>query len=156
MFNDNALAAIISDYKQNFEQVHKEEIYKWKAVKCFQDNWDENAIDFPAMLNLAMDKAKNLLVSNNFFPKAMICEIAEKDPEAVRAMFIALFDEHSPVTERIDIFVESAEELRLKYGGGAWGKHYQTTNSVSVYLFFRYPNKYYIFKYRKFKEHLMI
>jgi len=40
MFNNKALAAIISDYKQNFEQIHKEEIYKWKAVKCFQDNWD--------------------------------------------------------------------------------------------------------------------
>ena len=36
MFNNRALAAIISDYKQNFEQIHKEEIYKWKAVKCFQ------------------------------------------------------------------------------------------------------------------------
>jgi 5-methylcytosine-specific restriction enzyme B len=152
MFNNNALAAIISDYKQHFDQIHKEEIYKWKAVKCFQDNWDENAVDFPAMLNRALDKAENLLVSSNFFPKAMICEIAEKDPEAVRAMFIALFDEHSPVTERIDNFIESAEELRLKYGGGSWGKHYQSTNSVSVYLFFRFPNKYYIFKYRKFKD----
>jgi len=137
MFNNKALAAIISDYKQNFKQIHNEEIYKWKAVKCFQDNWDENAVDFPAMLKRSLDKAKNLLVSNNFFPKAMICEIAEKDPEAVRAMFLALFDEHNPVTERIDNFIESADELRLKYGGDSWGKkHYQTTNSVSVYLFF--------------------
>jgi 5-methylcytosine-specific restriction protein B len=150
MFNIDALAAIISDYKLNFERIHKEEIYKWKAVKCFQDNWDENAIDFPAMLNRALDKSKNLLVSYNFFPKAMIFGIAEKDPEAVRTMFIRLFDEHNPVTERIDNFIESAEELLLKYGGGS--NHYQTTNSVSVYLFFRYPNKYYIFKYRKFRD----
>jgi len=152
MFNDKALAGIISDYKKEFEQIHNEEIYKWKAVKCFQDNWDENAVDFPAMLKRSLDKAKNLLVSNNFFPKTMICEIAEKDPEAVRAMFIALFDEHSPITERIKNFIESADELRLKYGGGSWAQHFQTTNSVSVYLFFRYPNKYYIFKYRKFKD----
>jgi len=152
MFNNGALKEIISKYKQNFKQIHEEEIYKWKAVKCFQDNWDENAVDFPAMLNRALDKAKNLLMSYNFYAKGMIYEIAKKDPEAVRAMFIALFDEHNPVTERIDNFIESAEELRLKYGGGSWGQHYQTPNSVSVYLFFRYPNKYYIFKYRKFRD----
>jgi len=32
MFNNNALAAIISDYKQNFEQIHNDEIYKWKLL----------------------------------------------------------------------------------------------------------------------------
>jgi 5-methylcytosine-specific restriction protein B len=152
MLNTDALVAIISSYKQNFDQIHKEEIYKWKAVKCFQDNWDEKATDFPEMLNRALDKAKNLLMSYNFYAKGMIYEIAKKDPEAVRAMFIALFDELQPVTERIENFIESADELRLKYGGGAWGQHYQSANSISIYLFFRYPNKYYIYKYRKFKD----
>ncbi|WP_461256455.1 hypothetical protein [Treponema sp. R80B11-R83G3] len=152
MFNKNALAAIISKYKKDFKQIHEEEIYKWKAVKCFQDNWDENAADFPAMLNRALSKAKNLLTSYNFYARGMICEMAQEAPEAVRAMFIALFDEHSPVTERIDNFIERAEELRLKYGGGSWRQHYQTANSVSVYLFFQNPNKYYIFKYRKFRD----
>jgi 5-methylcytosine-specific restriction protein B len=152
MFNKDALADIISSYKQDFERINKEEIYKWKAVKCFQDNWDENAADFPAMLDLAFGKAGNLLLSRNFFPKGMICEIAKKDPEVVRAMFIALFDELQPVSERVENFIENAERLRLKYGGGSWRSHFQTTNSVSVYLFFRYPNKYYIYKYRKFKD----
>jgi 5-methylcytosine-specific restriction protein B len=152
MFNYNALAEIISNYKNNFNQIHEEEIYKWKAVKCFQDNWNENAADFPSMLDQALGKASNLLVSRNFYPKGMICGMAERDPEAVRAMFIALFDELQPVTERIEKFIENADELRLKYGGGSWNNHYQTFNSVSIYLFFRYPNKYYIYKYRKFKD----
>jgi len=150
MFNNNALAEIISKYKQNFEQIHKEEIYKWKAVKCFQDNWDENVADFPAMLNLALDKANNLLTSHPVLAKGMICLMAKKDPEAVRAMFMALFDEHSPFTERVKNFIESAEELRLKYNDGSWGKSFQSENSVSVYLFFRYPNKYYIYGFKKF------
>ena len=152
MFNTNALTDIISAYKLDFEHIHKEEIYKWKAVKHFQDNWDENAADFPAMLDHALGKAGNLLVSRNFFPKSMICTIAKKDPEVVRSMFISLFNESRSVTERIENFIESAEVLRLKYGGGSWKSHYQTTNSVSIYLFFRYPNKYYIYKYRKFKD----
>jgi 5-methylcytosine-specific restriction protein B len=152
MFNSNALAAIISSYKQDFSKIHEEEIYKWKAVKCFQENWDENDADFPLMLHRSLEKANNLLTSYNFYPKGMICELAEKDPEAVRAMFIELFDELRPVTERIKEFVDSSEILRLKYGGGSWNNHYQSPNSVSIYLFFRYPNKYYIYKYRKFKS----
>lgn len=151
MFDNNALQTIIADYKKHFTHIHKEEIYKWKAVQCFQNHWDESANDFPLMLKSALGKAVNLLSSQNFYPKAMICEMADKDPEAIRVMFISLFDESRPVTERIDNFIESAEVLRQKYGGGAWKSHYQTTNSVSVYLFFRYPSKYYIFKYRKFK-----
>ena len=152
MFDKNALATVISLYKKDFERIHKEEIYKWEAVKHFQDNWNINASDFPLMLDLALGKAGNLLVSRNFYPKGMICEIAKKDPEAVRAMFGALFDELQPVTERIETFIENAERLRLKYSGGSWKSHYQTTNSVSIYLFFRYPNKYFIYKFRKFKD----
>jgi hypothetical protein len=38
MFKHNALAAIITSYKQDFKRIHEEEIYKWKAVQCFQEN----------------------------------------------------------------------------------------------------------------------
>lgn len=145
MFDNNILATIITEYKKDFQRIHKDEIYKWKAVKCFRDNWDEGASDFVSMLKSALGKSYNLLASVNFNPRGMILLMAEKDPEAVRTMFIELFDESFPVTERIINFIERAEELRIKYGGGSWNKHYQTTNSVSVYLFFRYPNKYYIF-----------
>jgi 5-methylcytosine-specific restriction protein B len=151
MLDINALTEIICAYKQNFQRIHKEEIYKWKAVKCFQDNWDIGNADFLPMLERALAKANNLLVSQNFYPKGMICTFAEKDPEAVRAMFIELFDEAIPVIERMEGFTARAEELRLKYGGGAWKQHYQTTNSISVYLFLHSPDKYFIFKYRKFK-----
>jgi len=152
MFDVNSVMKIISEYKHNFKEIDKEEIYKWKAVKCFQDNWNENNPDFPSMLELSLGKAFNLLASQNYFPKSMICEMAKKDPHAVKSMFLALFDELQPVIERVENFINNAEKLRLKYGGGAWKSHYQTPNSVSVYLFFRYPDKYYIFKYQKFKN----
>lgn len=152
MFDKSVLAEVLSAYKQNLKNIHRQENYKRKAVKCFQDNWDEDAADFSSMLNHALEKSGNLLASHNFYPKAMICEMAEKAPEVVRSMFIALFDESRPVIERIENFINGAEEIRLKYGGGSWKSHYQTTNSVTIYLFFRYPSKYYIFKYRKFKD----
>jgi 5-methylcytosine-specific restriction protein B len=75
MFDAHALTTIISAYKRDFDRIHKEEIYKWKAVKHFQDNWDINAADFPAMLDRALGMANNLLISRNYFPKGMICDI---------------------------------------------------------------------------------
>jgi 5-methylcytosine-specific restriction protein B len=102
------------------------------------------------MLSRSLEKANNLLTSYNFYPKGMICELAKHDPEAVRTMFITLFDKLRLVTERIENFIDSAEVLRLKYG--SWNNHYQTPNSVSIYLFFKYPKMFYIYKYRKFKS----
>jgi len=99
MFNTDVLTAIISDYKKDFDNIHKEEIYKWKAVKCFQDNWDEKAPDFPLMLNRSFEEARNLLTSYNHYPKVMIYEIAKKEPEAVRVMFKELFNNFQPCRE---------------------------------------------------------
>jgi hypothetical protein len=67
----------ISQYKASFAE-HRfgtdNEIYKWKAVKCFQDNWDIDAPDFSTMLKSAMAKTFNLLASNQFFPRKLLSE----------------------------------------------------------------------------------
>ena len=34
------LKEVFEQYKLNLSSINKEEIYKWEAVKCFQDNWD--------------------------------------------------------------------------------------------------------------------
>jgi hypothetical protein len=38
---------LITLYKTHFKKIHNEEIYKWRAVKCFQENWNIKAKDFP-------------------------------------------------------------------------------------------------------------
>ena len=149
MFDNNALKEIVAAYKKAFGQVRYEEGYKWKSVKIFQDCWDERAEDFPSMLKSVLKTATNMLDSRSRFPKRMICKMAEKEPEAVRAMFIALYDESRPVIERIGHFIGCAEKLRDKYDTGDWRTHYQSSNAVSVYLFFRYPTRYYIYMYTK-------
>lgn len=45
----------------------------------------------------------------------------------------------------------SSEELRSKYDDGTWRNHYQNTNAISTYLWLRYPDKYYIYKYELFR-----
>lgn len=73
MFDLFRLKEALVRYKQDFVSMEwKNEKYKWEAVKWFQDHWDVNATDFPAMLNTALDKTFNLLASANNFPKGMI------------------------------------------------------------------------------------
>ena len=151
MFDQSKLADVLVAYKQNFvSKQWGEEKYKWEAVRWFQDNWDVNATDFAEMLSRSLDKTFNLLASNNNFPKGMIVGFAKAAPEEVRAMFIALFDESKDVFERMDTFKTQSSVLFEKYGNGA-AQHYQYENAISTYLWLRYPDKYYIYKFGEVK-----
>lgn len=138
-------------YKQDFVSTQwGNEKYKWEAVKCFQDNWDVNAADFAGMLTRSLAKTYNLLASMNNFPARMITGFAKTAPEEVRSMFIVLFDENKEVYERIDAFKMQSSILLEKYGNGA-SQHYQYENAISTYLWLRYPDKYYIYKFGEAK-----
>lgn len=151
MFDQFRLKDVLAQYKQSFVSTQwGNEKYKWEAVKWFQDNWDVNASDFPEMLSRSLDKTFNLLASNNNFPKGMIVGFAKAAPEEVRAMFIALFDESQDVFERINAFKMQSSILLEKYGNGA-AQHYQYENAISTYLWLRYPDKYYIYKFGEVK-----
>ena len=151
MFDQFLLKDVLAQYKQSFVSTQwGNEKYKWEAVKWFQDNWDVNAPDFAEMLNRSLDKTFNLLASNNNFPKGMIVGFAKSAPEEVRAMFIALFDESKDVFERLDAFKMQSSILLEKYGNGA-AQHYQYENAISTYLWLRYPDKYYIYKFGEVK-----
>lgn len=151
MFEQFRLKDVLVQYKQNFvSKLWGEEKYKWEAVKWFQDNWDVNAPDFAEMLNCALDKTYNLLASANNFPKGRIVDFAKSAPKEVRAMFIALFDESKDVFERMDAFKLQSTVLLEKYGNGA-AQHYQYENAISAYLWLRYPDKYYIYKFGEVK-----
>lgn len=151
MFDQFRLKNVLAQYKQSFVSTQWGiEKYKWEAVKWFQDNWDVNVSDFPEMLSRSLDKTFNLLASNNNFPKGMIVGFAKAAPEEVRAMFIALFDESQDVFERMNAFKMQSSILLEKYGNGA-AQHYQYENAISTYLWLRYPDKYYIYKFGEVK-----
>lgn len=151
MFDTRRMKDALVSYKRDFiKNQWPNEQYKWVAVKTFQDNWDVNADDFAEMLTRSLSKTYNLLASINNFPAKMIEVLAKTAPEEVRAMFIALFDESNDVVSRIIDFKDKASVLLEKYGNGT-GQHYQYENAVSTYLWLRYPNKYYIYKYSEVK-----
>lgn len=151
MFDTRRMKDALVSYKRDFiKNQWPNEQYKWVAVKTFQDNWDVNADDFAEMLTRSLSKTYNLLASINNFPAKMIEVFAKTAPEEVRAMFIALFDESNDVVSRIIDFKDKASVLLEKYGNGT-GQHYQYENAVSTYLWLRYPDKYYIYKYSEVK-----
>ena len=151
MFDEFRLKEALVSYKRDFAQkLWPNEKYKWQAVKCFQLNWDVNATDFAEMLKKSLSATANLLASVNNFPARMIQKFAEIVPEEVRAMFIELFDESKDVYERINSFKLKSSLLLERYGNGA-AQHYQNENSISTYLWLRYPDKYYIFKLSEVK-----
>lgn len=147
MFNEKKLSAVLTAYKEYFPEHWKDEKYKWEAIAHFQKYWDVNAENFLDMFMTATDKTYNLLANMNNYPRGMIKSFAAVDPEAVRVMFIKLFDESKNLAERIEQFIISSEELRVKYDDGTWRQHYQTPNAITTYLWLRYPDKYYMYKY---------
>jgi len=149
-----ALRDFVTQYKATFTE-HRlgadNEIYKWKAVKCFQDNWDIEAEDFLAMVKASLAQTYNLLASQNNFPGRMIEAFIKAAPNEVRSMFRELFNESIDLAQRVGSFEKRAVEL-CKLNPTLWKSHYQTPNSISTYLWLRYPEKYYIYKYSVIKD----
>lgn len=152
MINKDILIDVIAAYKEYFPTHWEGEKFKWEAIKHFQEHWNINAGDFAKMFEKATEKTYNLLAASYFYPRRMMTFFAGADTEAVRAMFINLFDESKDLFERIEDFQIEAENLRIKHDDGTRKNHYQNTNSISTYLWLRYPDKYYIYKYSEYKD----
>ena len=145
------LQEVLEKYTQDFvPQVWAEEKYKWEAIQTFQTHWDVNAEDFAEMLHRSLDTTSDLLSSRNFYPRRTIEDFAKAAPEEVRAMFIALYDENKDVYDRIKKFEEQAMILLTKHKNGA-AQHHQHERAISVYLWLRYPDRYYIYQYSEVK-----
>lgn len=145
MINKEKLYSVLEGYKSYFPEHWKDEKYKWEAVKCFQENWDIEAEDFGEMFKRATAKTQNLLASNLFYPRQRILNFIEDNIEDARNMFINLYDEKRDLKERVEEFKKQAEIWISKHD--EWKSHYQNTNTISIYLWLRYPEKYYIYKH---------
>ena len=150
--NTKMYDAIYDYYKKHYGQIEQREIYKWKAVVHFQNTWDIEAKDFPKMLENALSKTSNLMSSGSYFPRRMIVWAAEKEPEEVRLLFRLLYDLSLDIKERIETFRSGIDAIIEKHKEGTIGKSYQDHRAVMVYLNMRYPEKYYLYKYKMFTK----
>lgn len=142
--DNTKLQILIEEYLNDFPTYFPREEYKWKAVQCFQDNWDMDAEDFPAMLDKSLSKTQNLLAAMSHYPRKMITKFAGLYTADVKEMFRVLFDESRDLLERVRFFANESERLCKSWKPDK--NHYQNLNVISTYLWLKYPDKYYIYK----------
>ena len=80
----------------------------------------------------------------------MIVNIAKAAPNEVKEMFIHLYAENIDLAQRVQQFIDASGSLKEKHNPGTWNTDYQNTNAISTYLWLRYPEKYYIYKYDEY------
>ncbi|BAV06790.1 protein of unknown function [Filimonas lacunae] len=149
--NYQALHELIKLYKDNFTRINHLEIYKWEAVKHFQDHWHIDSDDFTGMLKNALSKAGNLMDSGKYFPRRMIFQFAESDPETVRTCFKNLYDESKDLYDRLNQFNTAIREVWQTHYSNL-DNYYQDPRARLVYLNFRYPDTYFFYKFRMFQK----
>ena len=148
--NKQILNHYIDEYKLNFDRVNQEEIYKWRAVKCYQDNWNVDSPNFYEMLLSSLRMTKNLMDSGQYFPLRMLVQYAEHRPNEVRQLFRNLYNEEEDLYERIAGFQLGINEVHDKLFENK--KSYQDPRAVIVYLVLRYPERYFFYKFEMFKQ----
>jgi len=146
---------VLARYKSDFTKYWKDEKYKWVAVQHFQKNWNIEAEDFVGMLKESFSQAYNLLQGGMYYAYQMLCALAQQDPEKMRSLFRLLYDENLPLIDRLQPFRTGCEELLEEFRKSAAEpekakNHYQDLRALCVYLSFRYPETYFLFKYRMY------
>lgn len=147
MIDYEKLKPVLEGYKAYFPKHWEDEKYKWEAVKQFQTYWNIEAENFGVMFKQATEKADNLLISKLYYPRDVMLEFIKADSEKVRQMFRDLYKQEENLAVRVDRFKNAAEEMFKKYHNGKGKNHYQNTNAISTYLWLKFPDKYYIYKY---------
>jgi 5-methylcytosine-specific restriction protein B len=135
------------------------EAYKYLAINTFQQNWNLDAEDFHQMFRDSFSKVSNLLYQNSW---GFIEKSAQNFPEETREMFRDLYDESVEITQKIKTFQTESEKLLPKVRRALNRTNInaqQDERTISVYLAFRFPEKYMLYKadyYKKFCEQLNI
>lgn len=157
MLDINKLHEVIASYKKELDKYIKLELYKWRAIKHFQDNWNIEAEDFAAMLGHALESAGNLLTSKNNLAQTQIIMFANEQPEIVREMFRNLYDNSQDFITRVEDFKEQSLKLFEAHNSAHPNPKssktcYQKDNPISIYLWLKYPDNYFIYKFAEYKK----
>lgn len=154
--NDN-LQSTVSGLIEKYVAILEEngepnEQYKYSAIDTFQQNWDLEAEDFSQMFLNSFKGRQNLLFHNSW---GFIEKLAKEFPKETREMFRNLYNESIDVSRRIEAFQRESENLlpKLQQRLNKFNiKTLQDERTISLYLVFRYPEKYILYKYDYYKN----
>lgn len=122
----------------------------WETQQLFQKNWDTEAPDLAGMFRQSLENSisRRYWSRELYAPKEMMLEFIALDTEMVRIMFRDLFNENKEVDGRMDRFVfycnEMLQAYKEKHQRPPHNRHYHDDNyaMVSLYLTFRFPDRY--------------
>jgi len=155
--NFENLHELIRRYEDRYYEFNNDtnrEIFKWKAVKCFQSEWfspaNENS-SFSELFAKAKSESSVLIDNRTVAPANGIVKMAQEDPAEVARLFreVLYADDGGDLDLRqthMEEFLEGIEAVRLKYFPACW-KYKQDRHSASCYLTLYAPEKNYIYKY---------
>lgn len=155
--NQENLHKIISRYEARYNEINgkeNNEIFKWKAVACFQQEWfssnNEN-LPFSVLFSRAKRESSILIDNSTVSPANGIVKMAEREDMEVKRLFCeVLFAEDNGNLalrqQHMEEFLEGIEKVRLKHFPASW-KYAQDRHAASCYLALFAPEKNYIYKY---------
>ncbi len=149
------IRTIIAQYKAFMQtEQSKEEWYKWKALAHFHEHWDIDAVNFAEMLEESLRETGNLLGSGTYYPKRMLLQFAERNPEGVREAFRRLYENERPLVDRFEEFCGQCQKFteKMEQQDGKKRKHFQDPRAVSWYLSFRFPTVYFPYKHSVYQN----
>lgn len=148
--NDKNMSILLTNYKEHLKVMNDslhDEVYKWDAVRYFQDNWDVDEDNFGAMFENAVSLAGNI-INNTNHPAEGIIELAKYEDDTVRSLFRDLFAEDGGDLkvrdDKIQEFIDKSEELRKQYATDNW-RYAQDYRSVLAYLSLYSPDENYLY-----------
>ena len=157
IMNKANLRLVFQRYIDNFELINNkehDENFKWELAEMFQ-TFDLEAKDFSGMLYDLWKKSDSFIDNRYHLAFYALCVYSKEEPETVRDMFKMLFKNEKmscdEKQDKIDKFIDKAEELRGKYLSHD-DRYKNTQKSVMMYLFYRYPNENYLYQAVKAKN----
>ena len=165
--NTANLNTLIQRYEDNFEWINNEEhdeIFKWRAVRCFQDVWFSEEVEdmtFAEKFKTATKECSVLLDNGQVSPTNGIVKMAEQEPEEVERLIVnVLFaDDQGDLQVRqdhVEEFLDGIEAVRKRTFPSYW-KYSQDRHCAFAYLSLYAPEENYIYKYSEaeaFAKHI--
>lgn len=160
-FDEGRLRKLIALYKEDFGRFRgdnapkgDQEAYKWDRVANFQENWRIDAEDFSASVVAALKPAAQgegqLLGSGHEYSFDRLVKLLGFDQEGVREAFRTLYDTTTDLASLYESFTRGVDDLVRRYNeafpDASMDDAYQNAKAASVYLFFRYPERYHYYK----------
>lgn len=159
--NLQKLNEAIQRYRSFLESNRQHDPYwKWESQRHFQDNWDIDTKDFYSMFDrcLQNSQTRRQWSRENYAPKDMMLKFIHTSEDYVRFAFQDLFNEEKDIEGRVDRFVFYCDQLLKDYKDQhphtIENSHYHDDNyeMISLYLAYRYPDRYTPYHFPYFKN----